>query len=511
MKLKRFAAFALSLLMAATAVGASMTASAYSKFDLLMDLYSKYGLDEEGNDVVREYLKKKIADDPEIFDVLVNDILQSHDSHSMYLSREDYEASFGSPQDNNFVGVGVSFRKTYTGHTVVEVFEGSPAESIGMKAGDTIVAVDGKNVGAMTTDEVRSLMLGGVGTSVELTYRRGGVTTSAWTHRRAVKRSNVESQTVSPGVEYIRVAQMGSEEDDKAFQEIWNGLAAKDTRAVVLDLRDNPGGLITMALNMVNAMVPDKGHIYMGLRNRADQGGFQTYYTGGGAPRMNKILILVNGGTASAAEMVSGSMSDMGYAQLLGEQTYGKGVAQVHIPLPDGSVIVVTTLEMFLPQRLNYEGKGLKPDIGLANNHIPTYIPKLAQLDLDHNLNRGDSGRNITALTQRLKILGYLPDESDYFNLPVLEAVQQFQRENGLEVVDFCGTKTLARLEEVMHAVASSVTVDDAQLATAIEMAKLAAEKPAQYEVKEDGTWVNLENRDIDRSDDEEAEEAPAA
>lgn len=497
MKFKRIAALLLVIVMTATN---ALATAAYTKFDFIMDLLQNYGLDEENTDVLREYMNKRIAENPEEFDAIVNDILQSHDSHSMYLSPEEYPKAFSTLQ-GDYVGIGVSYTKSLTGHKVTGVFEGGPADLAGLREGDIIVAIDGKNIGSLTTDGVKKLMLGGTGTSIDITYRRNGVNKTVSTHRKQVTIDHVSNKTISNGVEYIKVEAMGNQEDSDKFKKIWNSLPAKKTSAVILDLRNNGGGMISMALDMLNTMIPDKDQTYMGLRNRKDQGGFQLYTSEGLSFRLNKIIILVNDQTASAAEMVSGSMSDLGYANLVGVKTYGKGVGQAHIPLIDGSVVVVTTLEMFLPKRLNYEGVGIQPDIHMTNKQIPFNMPSLNKLNTKTNLYKGTASDDVYAVTQRLKVLGYLPYADKYFSQTVLDAVNQFQRENNLSVVNYCGTQTLNALEKNISLLAKSTTTEDIQFKTAVAMAELAAKKPVQYTVDEKGKWTNVVNANTQKNE----------
>lgn len=466
------------------------SALAYSKFDLIMDIAQKYGLDLENEDILREYFDKMLSEHPEYFDEIVNDILQTYDSHSMYLSGEEYSEGFDT-QSSSYVGIGVSLKKKPAGYTIESVFQDGPADKAGIKAGDVIVAIDGTATGPLETQEVVDLLLGDQGTSIWVTVRRNGAEKTYLMSRNAVTTSNIQSETVADGVEYIKLQGMGYSEDQDKFDKIWDGLAAKKTAAVILDLRGNHGGLITMALDMLNKMIPDKDVKYMTLRSREDQSGTKEYYSEGIGLPLNKIVVLVDGETASAAEMVAGSLSDLKYATMVGEKTYGKGVGQIHLQLTDGSYVVVTTLQMLLPVRQGYEGIGLTPDLQLSNTSSTDSMSYLVNMDTSKTLHYGESSDSIHGLNQRLLALGYSTYDTSYYSTLTRQAVCEFQRDNGLPIMDSCDSATLKALESKITEMKNSVIVNDQQLDTAITICKNAAQKPLKYTVKDDGTWVS--------------------
>ncbi len=468
----------------------STSAFAYSRFDLIMDIAQAYGLDLEESDILRNYFDKLLQEHPEYFNQLVNDILQAQDSHSMYLSAEDYSQGFDLTA-SSYVGIGISFKKKAAGYTIESVFEDGPADLAGLKAGDVIVAVDDTAVGPLDSDSVVKKLMGAQGTSIWVTVRRNGQEKTYLMSRKAVTKSNVQSETVAEGVEYIKINGMGYEEDIEKFNKIWDGLAAKKTAAVILDLRGNSGGLISMALDMLNKMIPDEGIKYMSIRNREDMGGLTKYYSEGLGLDLNKIIVLVDGETASAAEMVAGSLSDLKYATMLGEKTYGKGVGQVHIGLTDGSYVVVTTLQMLLPVREGYEGTGLVPDLQISNKNGTDSMAYLTAMATNKTLYYGQSSKSIQGLNQRLIALGYQTYDLDYYSTKTQQAVRQFQRDHGLPIKDSCDSATLKTLESVINEMRNSVIVNDQQLDTAIVMCKNAAKQPLKYTVNEDGTWKN--------------------
>ena len=333
-------------------------------FDGVWALIDAFGLKAEDNPyILQNYINKYLAEHPEEMYNVINDILSLMDTHSMYLSSEEYSQGFSTLEGlcrhrRGHAGDGERCADR-RGHALFLGGGGRPADR------DVIIAVDGKDTTAMSNADVAELLRGEEGTAVSVTVRRQGRELTVTCTRRQVNQVYVSSSTMAEGVEYIKVSAMGSENDWTAFSEIWQGLDEKNTRAVILDLRGNGGGVIDVALKMADAMVQDEGVYLAGVHWREDMGGLeQTYSTGGGLP-LNKIVVLVDGGTASAAELLAGSLQDTGTATLVGEKTYGKGQGQFHIPLINGDRLVITTLELELPRQGSYEGVGLTPTCSL--------------------------------------------------------------------------------------------------------------------------------------------------
>ena len=487
---KRLAALALAAAMFAVPAGA-VTADGQSEtwFDGVWALIDAFGLKAENNPyILQNYINKYLAEHPEEMYNVINDILSLLDTHSMYLSSEEYSQGFSTLE--GFVGIGVGIQETVSGVQISEVMRFSAAEEAGLQIGDVIVAVDGKDTTAMTNADVAALLRGEEGTAVSVTVRRQGREVTVTCTRRQVNQVYVSSSTMADGVEYIKVSAMGSENDWTAFSEIWEGLDEKNTRAVILDLRGNGGGVIDVALKMADAMVQDEGVYLAGVRWREDMGGLeQTYSTGGGLP-LNKIVVLVDGGTASAAELLAGSLQDTGTATLVGEQTYGKGQGQYHIPLINGDKLVITTLELELPRQGSYEGVGLTPDLQLENRTVTVDAAALSPLDTTETLRFGQQSDNVYAMTERLALFGLIDEPTNTYDADVVEAVTAFRESYELDpALLYASPDLLAALDDAVHTLDGERFVLDDQLQTALEICKLAAAKPQQYTALPDGSW----------------------
>ena len=491
---KRLAALALAAAVTVVPAGAvTQDGQSETGFDGVWALIDAFGLKAENDPyVLQNYINKYLAEHPEEMYNVLNDILSLLDTHSMYLSSEEYSQGFSTLE--GFVGIGVGMQETTAGVQITEVMRFSSAEEAGLAIGDVIIAVDGADATGMTNAEVAERLRGEEGTAVSVTVRRMGRELTFTCMRRQVNQIYVSNKTMSPGVEYIKVSAMGSENDWTAFSEIWQGLDEKNTRAVILDLRGNGGGVIDVALKMADAMTEEEGVYLAGTRWRADMGGLErTYSTGGGLP-LNKIVVLVDGGTASAAELLAGSLQDTGAATLVGEKTYGKGQGQYHFDLINGDKLVITTLELELPRQGSYEGVGLTPDLQIENREVSVQADLLTPLDTSRPLRFGDQSEDVYAMTERLALFGLIGEATATFDGEVADAVAAFCAQYGMEPALYASTELLEALDDAVQVLDGTTYLLDDQLQLALTMCQLAAEKPQRYTALPDGSWTAVQN-----------------
>ena len=430
-----------------------------------------------------------LEEHPDQFDKVVNDYLKTLDTHSMYLSGNDYEEGFS--QLVGYSGIGIGIQQTPEGAIISSVNRSGPAYQAGIQTGDRILAIDGKDVTRMTVTELAALTRGDAGTQVSLTVERDGGRMEFTLTRVHIQQEYVSSETVADGVEYIRVEAMGSQSDLDTFRTLWNGLDEKNTRAVILDLRANGGGLIDVAWGMADLMLETKGTYMGGIQWREDQGGMEKHYAIGGGLPLNEICVLVDENTASAAELLTGILKEAGGAEVIGCTTYGKGQGQYHITMLDGvSKLVITTLEMNLPQSGCWEGKGIEPTIAAGDSaSTGGYLEGLEALDPAKPIVYGQKSEQVRALSGRLFLLGYASGASDVFDTDLLSALRRFQKEQGLTPRVVADRKTM----EAVNAAVAKTTGGTQQLDnvyyTALDLCKQAAAKPARYQITVNGGW----------------------
>lgn len=465
-------------LLAPTAGAITKDGESETWFDAVWEIIMEYGLNSMDDPYIfQNYINQYLEAHPEEIYSIMNGLLSMLDTHSMYLSAETYSQGFATLQ--NYVGIGVALIQGDEGVQVAEVVPYSAAYDAGVQVGDVILAIDGEDVASYSITDVAELLRGEEGTDVTLMLRREARNVFVTCTRRVTNNVYVSSQTLEEGIEYIRIAAMGSDVDLQVFEEIWAGLSEKGTNSVVLDLRGNGGGLLNMAFRMADIMTAKEDVLLGGIRWREDMGGTEyTYSTNTGIGQsVENIVILVDDGTASAAELLAGSLKETGTATLVGTQTYGKGQGQYHFELVNGDVLVITTLAIELPKTGGYEGVGIEPDVVVENNTYFVNTGEFEPLDTTLTLRYGESSEAVYAMTQRLAILGYVNKESRVFNETVLNAVSEFCADTGLSPSLMATPQMLETLEQITDELNGLIYTIDVQLKTAVEMCREANNK----------------------------------
>lgn len=295
------------------------------------------------------------------YEALRGFVNQLGDPHTAFLDPKQ-AAQFNSDMQGQFEGIGARVDKAENGGVEIKyLFAEQPAEKAGVRVGDVIMAVDAKDVTQLDLNEAISLIRGPRDTKVLLTIQRGDEAPFDLTITRArIEIPVVETKTLADGkVAYIALSEFSSVASGRLAEAMKAALAAKPA-GLILDLRGNPGGLLDAAVQIGSYFVPE-GNI---LIERFQDGREQTY------PREGKFLlgdtklvVLVDGGSASASEIVAGAIQDAGIGKLIGEKTYGKGSVQLPNALSDGSQLRVTIARWFTPKDRAIHGVGLEPDI----------------------------------------------------------------------------------------------------------------------------------------------------
>jgi carboxyl-terminal processing protease len=312
--------------------------------------------------VRQEYVDE--IDDHRLVEAAIRGVLRELDSHSQYLDPEAFEETRISAS-GNYTGVGLDVSLEQGKVTVVAPLEGAPADKAGILAGDVIVSVDDVPVEAEDVDASVRRMRGRAGTQVTLDVLREGADRPL---RFALTRSEIHVRTVESaylgqGFAYLKIggfADTTGADLRRAIETIEHD-AGQRLRGVVLDLRNNPGGVLDAAVEVSDAFL-DGGLIVRG-KGRVDEARFARYAQPGDLIEGAPLTVLVNGGSASASEIVAGALKDHHRARLVGERTYGKGSVQTVMPLSEGSAIKLTTSRYLTPSGASISGKGIVPDV----------------------------------------------------------------------------------------------------------------------------------------------------
>ncbi|MBO0746446.1 MAG: S41 family peptidase [Candidatus Dormibacteraeota bacterium] len=307
--------------------------------------------------VIRAHYWNENVDQGKLDEGGVRGMVQSlGDPYSQYLSRDQYQREKAAYQGRHsgMIGVFVSFAAQRP--VISGVLPGSPAQKAGLQAGDIILTVNGEDTTGLTPERVSALIAGSQGSLVDLQLQRGAEPYTRQVQKATFTSPTVQSTRMPGGVLYLRVYQFGDDTQRQFDQQLKAGLPA---RGVILDLRGNGGGLVQAATAMVSRFV-SSGEVFT---TRGRDGQSKTNVEGDHPASRVPLAVLVNGSTASAAEIVSGSLQAHHRAKLIGSKTYGKGSVQVDYPLSDGSDLHLTVQHWYLPDGRSIDGKGLQPDV----------------------------------------------------------------------------------------------------------------------------------------------------
>lgn len=303
------------------------------------------------------------------------------DPHSIYLDQKLYkelieqtEGSFGG------IGVVMQYDKDKKIVSVISVLQDTPGESAGIKPGDQILAVDGKSTDDFSFDQIAAHIRGPVDTAVTLTIKNADGQKDVQITRAMIKTPTVNHKMLDNGIGYIRIG-MFSDNTGKEFTDAYQDLQNQAMKGLVLDLRANPGGLLTSCVEIAKQLVP-KGNIV----SIVNHDGKKEVYTSELAENKYPIVVLIDENSASASEILAGALQDTQAATLVGVKSYGKGSVQQVIPLGEGTALKLTIAKYYTPNDRLIDGIGIEPDIAVkldmssgADNQLQAAIDALEQ------------------------------------------------------------------------------------------------------------------------------------
>lgn len=280
------------------------------------------------------------------------------DKHSTYLGGDLYK-DFSAQMSGTYAGIGVYIASTDEGILIAGVMEGSPAEEAGLQRGDILVSIDGTSVEGYQLEDVSKNIRGPVDTSVDLVVRRDGEEQSFTVQRRQIHVPTVAGKMVDgTDVGYIRVAVFSDGTADD-FTKEFTKLREQGMNKLILDLRDNPGGIVERAVGVASNFVPPNSTIV----SYTEQDGKVDQYTAQGTDDPIPIVVLVNENSASASEIVAGAVQDMKLGPIVGVKTYGKGTVQGVFPVDSASAVKVTVAKYRTTNGREIDGVGIEPDV----------------------------------------------------------------------------------------------------------------------------------------------------
>ncbi len=330
--------------------------SIYDKIDLFSEV-----LDKVNNEYVEE------IDHSEAMDAAINGVLQSLDPYSAYMSPEIFKEML-TETSGEFGGLGIEVGMEFGVVKVISPIDNTPAEEAGVKAGDYIVKINDIQVQGKTLTEAVELMRGPVGSTIKITVRRRGVKKAIIFNitREIIKIESVKTKIIEDTVGYIRLTSFNENSADQIKEKIKELRQNKKIEKYILDLRNNPGGLLSQAIKISDFFL-NNGEI-VSTKSRKKKENRKWFARKGDIIDGKTLIVLINYGSASAAEIVAGALKDHKRAILIGEKSFGKGSVQSIIPLKNKGAIRLTISKYYLPSGKSISEVGITPDIEIAES-----------------------------------------------------------------------------------------------------------------------------------------------
>lgn len=331
--------------------------------------------------------------DTELLDNAIAGLLTELDPHSVYLNREDY-GELQEHANGEYGGLGLEVGTDNGAIRVVSPIDDTPAAKAGIQAGDLIVKMNDNPVRGMSLQKAVDKLRGEKGTSIKLTLYREGEKgpLDIEVVRDVIQVSAVRSRVLEPGYGYIRVSQFQTKAGEDFVAALEELIAQQPIKGLVIDLRNNPGGLVPASIEISDALLDGGTVVYTEGRLPSSNRSFEA--SPGDLLNGLPVVVLINGGSASASEIVAGALQDHGRAAILGTQSFGKGSVQTVIPLGDGRAVKLTTARYFTPNGRSIQAEGIVPDIVIERAEIRPYAKsvRVREADLEGHLETADNG-----------------------------------------------------------------------------------------------------------------------
>lgn len=330
-------------------------------------------------------------DDSQLLEYAIQGMLSGLDPHSVYLNSDAFE-DLQTSTSGEFTGVGLEVGSDNGFVRIIAPIDGSPAVEAGLQPGDMILKIDGEVVKGLSLNEAVDRMRGPKGTEVILSIGRSGESApfDVTLTRDVIKVASVRERWLEPGYAYLRISQFQSSTGEDVNAALDRLLESDEIKGMVLDLRNNPGGVLGASVDVADmfldggTVVYTEGRLENVGRNYAANSADKT----DGAP----LVVLINGGSASASEIVAGALQDHSRAVIMGTQSFGKGSVQTILPISESRAVKLTTARYFTPNGRSIQAEGIKPDILVERARVETFSEdgRISERDLAGHLDNGD-------------------------------------------------------------------------------------------------------------------------
>lgn len=347
--------------------------------------------------LIFDHIRKSYVEpvsDQQLLENAIRGMLQEMDPHSAYLDASDFEDIQRSTH-GKFSGVGIEMGSEGGYIKIISPIDGTPAKKAGLQAGDLIIKLDQESIQGFSLNKVSKKIRGPIGSSIVFTIVRKGVDKpfDVTVVRDTIKSNSTRHRIIDDAIGYIRIGQFQTSTGDdfsKAIKQLRND--QPQLSGLIIDLRNNPGGVLQASVNVVDSLLDEGLIVYTQGRLESSNNRFEA--TAGDETNGLPIVVLVNGGSASASEIVAGALQDQQRAVIMGTQTFGKGSVQTILPVADNKGIKLTTARYFTPNGRSIQAQGITPDITVQRATITKLktSSRITEANLDGHLkNKDDS------------------------------------------------------------------------------------------------------------------------
>ncbi|WP_394233335.1 S41 family peptidase [Niallia oryzisoli] len=405
------------------------------------------------------------VDQEKMINGAINGMVESlDDPYSDYMDSEEAKG-FHESISSSFEGIGAEIQEQDGNITIVSPIKDSPAEKAGLKPNDKVISVDGKSIQGMSATEAVLLIRGEKGTTVKLSIQRPGVEDLMEVPivRDTIPIETVYGEMLEDGIAKVQITSF-SENTAKELVSTLQTMKDQGMKGLILDLRQNPGGLLDQAIAISSLFLPDNEVVVQVEDRDGNKQEMKSSKTkeNPGVP----LVVVTDKGSASASEILAAAVKESGNATLVGETTFGKGTVQKAQDFSDGSNLKFTTEKWLTPKGNWIHKKGIKPDIEVA---LPDYA-SLTLINPETELKISSSSSEVKTAQQMLKALGYEPGREDgFFDEKTEEAVKNFQNAKGIEAT---GILTGSSTTALMEGLREQIKANDTQIVKAVEVLK---------------------------------------
>ena len=393
---------------------ASAVSTSFEELQLFADTF----------DAIRRGYVEDVTD-AELFEMAVKGMLTSLDPHSAYLTDDDYE-NLQESTEGQFTGLGIEIGYRGGFIAIVTPIDGSPAIDAGLKAGDVILKIDGTSTQGMSTSESSTYMRGPEGTTVTLEIGRAGESQpfDVVVTRGVIDVPSVRSRELDDGYWLIRVSRFQRDSGREVTTAIESALEQGDVQGVVLDVRNNPGGVMNASVEMASNFL-DGGLVVYTKGRHPDSMSTYNAEPGDLLPGV-PVVVLVNGGSASASEIIAGALQDRGRAVIMGTQSFGKGSVQTVLPVSETKALKLTTSLYYTPNGRSIQAEGIVPDVIVERAQLTSLEQgnRLREADLNRSIE--NAGPNIETETEAISTLRE-DDNQVYEAFTLLKGINVYQ------------------------------------------------------------------------------------